>query len=610
MTIEPFEPAKTSIQLHYVYAHADGVFSNELEKHLAILQRQGIITEWHSHEITPATDGEYVFDEYLATAQVILVLISPDFFLLDFSYGVALRQAIERCNNGKAIVIPIILRHVNWENSPFGAFSAFPDNKEPVIAWKNQDEAYLNIMEGIQDEITSFLSSRPSKSKQKKLALEHETTLVSEQENTHSIELFYVYSGQDQDLSNQLEKHLVILQRQGVISAWASQNLFWRSNEENETQPNLNTAQIILLLISPDFLASDYIDSTEMGKMLERYQAGEATIIPIILRPTYWQITPLDRFPPLPDNGEPVTTWSNIDTAFANIVQGIRNVITTLPFSPPAKEEQEHIDIEETLDHMPVTSGPIKIFYSYAREDRALLDQLQTHLAALRRHTTIAHLDDYSVLAGQQREPALKEMLNAAHIILLLVSPDYLASNYLDSEMLRAIKRARTGEALVIPIILRPVSWADSPLSNFQVLPTAGKPVTTWEQLDEAFYDITQELRKVILSLSTRLNQETKEQFILAGKTYYDAHDYNAALVAYDRARSFDPKDEIVSTAIGRILLQLGRYEDALQVYEDLPSVSTPASTYLFKGIALQHLGRFTEALKAYQKAREYGFSG
>lgn len=119
-----------------------------------------------------------------------------------------------------------------------------------------------------------------------------------------------------------------------------------------------------------------------------------------------------------------------------------------------------------------------------------------------------------------------------------------------------------------------------------------------------------QELRKVILSLSTRLNQETKEQFILAGQTYYDTHDYDAALAAYDRALSFDPKDEIVSFTIGRILLHLERYEDALHVYDNLPSMSTPASTYLFKGIALQHLGRFADALSAYQKAREYGFSG
>ncbi len=343
---------------------------------------------------------------------------------------------------------------------------------------------------------------------------------------------------------------------------------------------------------------------------LERHQAGITPTLLVILRPCSWKGSPFSKLPILPDNGKPITTWSNADAAFLSIVQGIRNVITALPFLPPTSEEQERIDTEEILDHMPVTSGQIKIFYSYAHEDRELLEQLQKHLKTLQRQANIADFDDHQIMAGTMWEEAINEALHAAHIILLLISPDYFVSNYLYLEMEWALERARTGEALIIPIILRPVNWVDSPIRNFETLPTAGKPVTTWKQIDEAFYDITQRLRKVILQLSTRLNQETREQFILEGQRYYNAHDYDAALAAYERALSFDPKDEIVSSAVGRILLHLGHYEEALHVYENIQHVPTLASIYLFKGIALQHLGRFTDALEAYQKAREYGFSG
>jgi tetratricopeptide (TPR) repeat protein len=68
--------------------------------------------------------------------------------------------------------------------------------------------------------------------------------------------------------------------------------------------------------------------------------------------------------------------------------------------------------------------------------------------------------------------------------------------------------------------------------------------------------------------------------------------------------------DESVSYIIGRILLKLERYEEALTVYDELLRVSTSASIYLFKGIALQQLDRLTDALGAYQKAREHGFTG
>ena len=595
--------SENSIHLYYVYAHADGIFSHELDKHLVNLQRQGIIVNWHSREITPETDGKYTFEELFNTAKIILLLISPDFLSFDFCYGAAMQHAIDRHNAGEAIIIPIIVRPVDRSTAPFDKLSVLPDNEEPITTWLNQDEAYFNIVEGIQNEIILFRNK-------KNIAYEPVMILSSEQETTSSIKLHYIYNGLDQNLCNQLEKHLSILQQQGFISQWTRKNILQEEIMEDEN--NLSTAKIILLLISPDFLASDFLDYTEIQRVFERQQTGEITAISVILRPTYLDYPPFNMLPVLPTDSKPITSWSDIDSAFVNVFQGIRNIITeTSSFPSNLIKEEQRIDTEEMLKHVPIASGPIKIFYSYAHKDEALLQRLLTHLTALRRQAYIVDFYDRLIQAGQQWEPTIDRELHAAHIILLLISADYLASDYcVDVQMPVALRRAIVGEAVVIPIIMRPVHWMDSPINILAPLPTEGKPASSWENLDAAFYDIAEGIRKVVLSLATRLQQETKEQLILEGEKYYHAHDYDAALALYKHALSIDPKDEFVSSFIGRILIQLERYEDALNVYEDLLRLSSTASAYLFKGVALQHLGRLTDALNAYQKARELGFSG
>ena len=104
------------------------------------------------------------------------------------------------------------------------------------------------------------------------------------------------------------------------------------SEWEPEIKKRLDTAQIILLLVSPDFMASDYCYSVEMQHALERHQHGEATVIPIILRPVYWHGEPLGRLQALPTDGKPVTDseWHEPDRAFYNIINGIYQVIVKL----------------------------------------------------------------------------------------------------------------------------------------------------------------------------------------------------------------------------------------------------------------------------------------
>ncbi len=155
---------------------------------------------------------------------------------------------------------------------------------------------------------------------------------------------------------------------------------------------------------------------------------------------------------------------------------------------------------------------PVSIFFCYAREDEALLKKLKVHLSPLQRQRLISVWHDRDISAGTEWEQEIKTHLDAAQIVLLLVSPDFIASDYAyDTEMQRALERHRRGEAKVIPIILRPVYWHGTPLGELQALPTDGKPVTSWQDPDSAFYDVVKGIRKVVVQLiNHHVSEETQ----------------------------------------------------------------------------------------------------
>lgn len=140
------------------------------------------------------------------------------------------------------------------------------------------------------------------------------------------IKVFYSYAHEDEDLLNKLATHLKILERQQVIDGHSFREITPGSEWEQVINNNLEAAQIILFLVSADFIASDFCWGVEMARAMERHKAGDARVIPIILRPCNWQNTPLGRLQALPKNAKPVTSFINLDEAFADVARGIRKV--------------------------------------------------------------------------------------------------------------------------------------------------------------------------------------------------------------------------------------------------------------------------------------------
>ena len=144
------------------------------------------------------------------------------------------------------------------------------------------------------------------------------------------IEVFYSYSHKDEELRERLETHLKLLQRQGVIKGWHDRLISAGTEWAGQIDHYLESSQIILLLISADFLASDYCYDKEMKRALERHEAGEARVIPIILRPVDWKGAPFSHLQALPKDAKPLTQWPDRDAAFTNIAEGIRKVAEEL----------------------------------------------------------------------------------------------------------------------------------------------------------------------------------------------------------------------------------------------------------------------------------------
>jgi len=287
---------------------------------------------------------------------------------------------------------------------------------------------------------------------------------------------------------------------------------------------------------------------------------------------------------------------------------------------------------------------PLKLFYCYAHEDKTLRDELDAHLSGMKRQNLIKVWYDREILAGTNWEQEINTHLSTAHIVLLLVSARFLASDYCYGiEMQRALQRDAAGTARVVPIILRPVDWEDAPFSHLQILPTGAKPVTRWTDHNDAFEDIAKELRKVVKALQVSL--KTKEEWLEEGEILFNLKRYEEALSAFDHAIQLDPNYATAYYNKGYTLHTLKQYEEAIRVFDHATRLD-PNLTYAYgnkgvalsdlkrydeaiiafdqiiqldpndafayynKGIALQRLNRNSEAQAAFTKARQLGFSG
>lgn len=140
----------------------------------------------------------------------------------------------------------------------------------------------------------------------------------------------------------------------------------------------------------------------------------------------------------------------------------------------------------------------LNIFLSYAHEDEAMKIQLDKNLIMLKRSEKINVWQDRKIMAGTEWDESISKELAAADIILLLVSVDFNSSQYIwEKELKVAMERHEKKEARVIPVILRTCDWGEMPYAKLQALPTGAKPISSFDNADEAYTDVAKGIRMV-----------------------------------------------------------------------------------------------------------------
>jgi len=185
--------------------------------------------------------------------------------------------------------------------------------------------------------------------------------------------VFFSYSHADEALRDQLEKHLSLLKRQGVIEAWHDRRIGAGENLDKEIDHHVETDEIILLLVSADFIASDYCYDREMKRAMDRHAAGDAIVLPVILRPCDWHGAPFGRLNATPPDGRPITQYPDRDQALLEVSKAVRAAAERL-LSRGGKITSRPASVQAAISTAITFSGPrssnLRIAKHFTERDR------------------------------------------------------------------------------------------------------------------------------------------------------------------------------------------------------------------------------------------------
>jgi len=216
--------------------------------------------------------------------------------------------------------------------------------------------------------------------------------------------IFYSYSHRDEKMRDKLERHLSALKQSGVVSEWHDRKILAGDDFDHTISEHLEKADVILFLVSADFLASTYIREVEVKRAMERHKARAARVIPVVLRPVDLKGVPFQDLLRLPKDGLAVTEWKTQDSAFANIAQGIRGVA-------------EQMGKDMTTHEGPVAESSIAKEPVFIEQQRSLDTGVADEIPIRESREVIA-------MIRRPESPGLVELLKKEE------SSDYLESSY------------------------------------------------------------------------------------------------------------------------------------------------------------------------------------
>jgi hypothetical protein len=139
-----------AVRIFFSYSHVDETLRDQLENQLALLCRQGVVETWHDRRIGPGAEFAGAIEKEVESARIILLLVSADFLSSKYCYDIEMKRAMEKHENGQAIVIPVILRACDWHGAPFGKLNATPPDGKPITQFADRDQALLEVAKAIR----------------------------------------------------------------------------------------------------------------------------------------------------------------------------------------------------------------------------------------------------------------------------------------------------------------------------------------------------------------------------------------------------------------------------------------------------------------------------
>jgi tetratricopeptide (TPR) repeat protein len=384
-------------------------------------------------------------------------------------------------------------------------------------------------------------------------------------QSTKPVKIFVSYAKQDQNYLNALAMHLQRLKKSGLIQTWSDQDILAGSNWRNEVDYHLINADIILLLISPAFMASEYLYEVEVAYAMKRHMQGEARVIPIILRPTPWVDAPFGQLQALPRDRKTITERNNPNQAFDEIAKEIRRIIEQLQASRAVKVDwatqgNELLELGQYDKALDAYEQALRIDpaneLAHIGKGNALLS-LNKHLEALDAYEEAIRLNPANATAYILRGDVLRGDLNRF------------------SEALASYKQA-----------LRQAP--NNPLAHLG----KGQALFNLQRFDEALDAYNHVIQ---------LEPDNVRAYIGRGEIFAKQGRYNEALTAYNRAIQLAPEIIEAHFLRAQVLLHLTSYEQAREAFEQIIKLKPDdIAAHLGMGEALRQMHHDEEALEAY----------
>jgi hypothetical protein len=268
-------------------------------------------------------------------------------------------------------------------------------------------------------------------------------------EPANPIKIFISYAQEDRYYLDRLIVHLATLKRLGWVSIWSDREITPGDDWEHEIDSHLDTADIIVLLVSAAFMASDYAYGVEMMRALERASRGEVEIIPIIIRPVSWQGAPFGKLQALPEDAKPISTWRNSDAAFSDVVQGIQEVVSRLLTRKTEETQTASLLLQEKI-----AAGNFDVFLCHNDKDKPEVKKIAE---LLKKRGILPWLDEWEARPGFPWQRLLEEQIEQIKSAVVFVGKDGVGP-WQQLEIEALLREFANRGCPVIPVLLENAS--------------------------------------------------------------------------------------------------------------------------------------------------------